>query len=142
MKCCFECGRSDIEIHDHHVVPKSLGGTKTIPLCSVCHGKVHSLKGLESGHLSKLKIDERRKLGFYQGQVPFGFRLKAGKLVVDEEQDTWIKWMMEREAAGMTPSQITRALNVLEVPTVRGKPWRRKVVSEILKRMKIHGHHP
>ena len=38
---CFECG-SDANIHFHHVVPKILGGTKTIPLCIQCHGKVHN----------------------------------------------------------------------------------------------------
>jgi len=38
---CFECG-SDMNIHNHHVVPKVLGGTKTIPLCTSCHSKVHS----------------------------------------------------------------------------------------------------
>ena len=36
---CFECGNA---AHcKHHVVPESLGGTKTVPLCLVCHGKVH-----------------------------------------------------------------------------------------------------
>ena len=38
---CFECG-SDTSIHFHHIVPKILGGTKTIPLCIQCHGKVHN----------------------------------------------------------------------------------------------------
>jgi len=37
---CFECGESE-KIHNHHVVPRIKGGTKTIPLCEVCHGKVH-----------------------------------------------------------------------------------------------------
>ena len=37
---CFECG-SDENIHNHHVVPKIKGGTKTIPLCQLCHTKVH-----------------------------------------------------------------------------------------------------
>lgn len=40
MEVCFECG-SDQDIHQHHVVAKVLGGTKTIPLCVICHGKVH-----------------------------------------------------------------------------------------------------
>ena len=37
----FEC-ESYGEIDNHHVVPKSLGGTKTIPLCYKCHGLVHN----------------------------------------------------------------------------------------------------
>ena len=46
---CWEC--DDIgEIHDHHVVPRSKGGTKTVPLCLKCHSKVHG-KQLTSGKL-------------------------------------------------------------------------------------------
>jgi predicted transcriptional regulator len=37
---CFECG-ADENLHNHHVVPYVSGGTKTIPLCGDCHGKVH-----------------------------------------------------------------------------------------------------
>lgn len=40
IKACFECGLIG-KIHNHHVVPRVLGGTKTIPLCEGCHGKVH-----------------------------------------------------------------------------------------------------
>ena len=39
---CFECNQPAHE--DHHVVPQSRGGTKTVPLCSPCHGKVHDAK--------------------------------------------------------------------------------------------------
>ena len=39
---CFECGKLASE--NHHVVPKSRGGTKTIPLCAECHGLVHNIK--------------------------------------------------------------------------------------------------
>ena len=44
-KICFECGSSE-HIHQHHIIPKSLGGTKTIPLCNMCHGRAH---GREKG---------------------------------------------------------------------------------------------
>jgi len=41
---CPLCDRSfkkDIQLH--HLVPKSQGGKKTIPLHPICHGKVHAL---------------------------------------------------------------------------------------------------
>ncbi len=38
---CFECGESGVEIHFHHIVPETMGGKKTIPLCVKCHGLVH-----------------------------------------------------------------------------------------------------
>ena len=37
---CFECGANASE--NHHVVPRSLGGKNTIPLCRACHRTVHS----------------------------------------------------------------------------------------------------
>jgi len=40
MSLCFECGEP--AVLEHHVVPFSVGGTKTVPLCAVCHKKVHS----------------------------------------------------------------------------------------------------
>lgn len=39
---CFECG--GVAHHQHHVVPRSQGGTKTIPLCVTCHGLAHGMR--------------------------------------------------------------------------------------------------
>lgn len=41
MKKCFECGEKAYE--EHHVIPVSRGGTKTISLCTLCHMKVHDI---------------------------------------------------------------------------------------------------
>ena len=49
---CFECG-IDGEIHNHHVVPKSKGGTKTVPLCIICHGKIHGRDFLNHKQLTR-----------------------------------------------------------------------------------------
>lgn len=38
---CFECGRK--AENAHHVVPREVGGTRTVPLCEECHRKVHGL---------------------------------------------------------------------------------------------------
>lgn len=40
---CFECGATAIE--DHHIIPESRGGTKTVPLCGRCHDLVHDRAG-------------------------------------------------------------------------------------------------
>ncbi len=50
---CFECGdRADAA---HHVVPRSLGGTKTIPLCTSCHKTIHATgQELSIGLLSRM----------------------------------------------------------------------------------------
>ena len=76
---CFECG-SDEKIVHHHVVPKSVGGTKTIPLCEYCHGLVHD-KNLT--YMNKLKVKKQIKLteeGFWAwGTSPFGYRIKGSR---------------------------------------------------------------
>lgn len=67
---CFECD-SIGDIHYHHVVPQILGGIKTIPLCSVCHGKVHNINFMNHKELVKKGI-ERAKLNpeKYKGRIP------------------------------------------------------------------------
>jgi len=41
VQACFECGEPATS--RHHVVPKSRGGTKTVPLCSRCHDMAHGI---------------------------------------------------------------------------------------------------
>lgn len=36
---CWNCGERATE--QHHVIPVSAGGTKTLPLCAACHGLAH-----------------------------------------------------------------------------------------------------
>lgn len=38
---CFECGEP--ARHQHHVVPRARGGTKTVPLCAQCHALAHDM---------------------------------------------------------------------------------------------------
>lgn len=71
-KICFECGSSE-NIHQHHIIPKSLGGTKTIPLCVECHGKVHQKDFVKFQNLAKLGRERYTanggKLGRKSGSV-------------------------------------------------------------------------
>ncbi|MBT2659939.1 HNH endonuclease [Bacillus sp. ISL-45] len=42
---CELCGRQDVEVTIHHLVPKELGGTfmPTADLCIPCHKQIHAL---------------------------------------------------------------------------------------------------
>lgn len=53
-RCCAHCGATVGEIHVHHIIPVSLGGTNDmdnlIPLCKSCHEKVHGRKFRDDGN--------------------------------------------------------------------------------------------
>lgn len=64
---CFECGEP--AEHAHHVVPQSLGGTRTLPLCARCHGLVHGA-GLGLPALVRAGQDRARREGRRIGRPP------------------------------------------------------------------------
>lgn len=65
---CFECGSSDSTIHFHHVVPFTMGGRNTIPLCVPCHAKVHNRKFVDHKELQRLGIERAKKEGKFTGR--------------------------------------------------------------------------
>lgn len=53
---CFECGSTN-DVQHHHVIPRSLGGTKTIPLCLSCHRLSHGItKKPKNSHSELVRI--------------------------------------------------------------------------------------
>lgn len=66
---CFECGAED-DLHNHHVVPKILGGTRTIPLCEKCHGLVHGRHMVNHTRLVVKGLEKARKKGVHLGRKP------------------------------------------------------------------------
>jgi hypothetical protein len=144
MNKCFECGEPAQA--NHHVVPKILGGTKTIPLCLECHGKVHD-KNLTS--MKKLSIDTvklwgpiragRRMAG---GAVPYGFDLikthgyRGGTLVENEDEQKLIKIIIGWKNDGCTYQWIVNRLNEEKIPSKTGKgPWCMTSLFRICKRV-------
>lgn len=93
---CFEC--SSTAEHAHHVVPKVLGGIRTIPLCRECHGKIHAMK-LNASELIKAGLAKARLRGKRIGRPPW---LDAsGK----------VEKIRELRAAGYSYMEIRIALN-------------------------------
>lgn len=82
---CFECGAPATE--RHHVVPVSLGGTKTIPLCGECHAKIHDISNGERRNqlreLTKNSLSKRKELIENQG----GFYSRSGRWVTKMGRD-------------------------------------------------------
>lgn len=61
---CFECGAPATE--RHHIVPASLGGIKTVPLCGICHAKIHDVDGKRRtriAELTKAALDAKKARG-------------------------------------------------------------------------------
>ena len=65
---CFECATTE-DLQQHHVVPRSRGGTKTITLCTQCHAKAHGkdMKGLNHSRLTREGIAKAKKRGIKLG---------------------------------------------------------------------------
>jgi uncharacterized protein YlaI len=65
---CFECD-SISNIVNHHVIPQSLGGKNTIPLCQPCHDKVHGVKprNISLSNLTKQGLQKAKQRGVKLG---------------------------------------------------------------------------
>ncbi len=135
---CFECGQK--AEHEHHVIPKVKGGTKTIPLCTTCHSKVHGSKNLLSiSHLTRVKLDEKRRKKERTGAVPYGYDLHSNKktLIVNENEQKVIKMMEEWREKGWSYHKIGQNLTIHEIITKTGnKKWSHQSINRILTRMR------
>jgi hypothetical protein len=73
---CFEC--SAPADHEHHVVPRSLGGVRTVALCDGCHGRVHGLDFTDHGVITKAALASKRARGERTSRhAPYGYQLAA-----------------------------------------------------------------
>ena len=132
---CFECGNKK-EV-DHHVVPKSKTGTKTVPLCHRCHGKIHSKNLMKMQNLSKQKHKKMKEEGFYVGGVKkYGYDVVDGKYVTNEDEQKIIEMIREWRVLGMSIMNIKRKLEKGGIKTKRGKDvWNYYSVRNLVKRL-------
>jgi len=63
---CFECGEPKQDMH--HVIPKSKGGKKMIPLCAKCHGLVHGKNFLNHKYLIIDGMKKAKENGIHIGR--------------------------------------------------------------------------
>jgi len=134
-EACFECGQP--AQHRHHVVPRSLGGTKTIPVCVRCHGLIHSREALAHPELTRKGMERKRLSGQRIGTIPYGKRLaKDGKqLLVNIRQAKVIEWMRRQRMQGSSLREICEELNRVGEPSATGRRfWQAATVSRIIGR--------
>lgn len=126
---CFECGFT--ADHAHHVVPKVLGGTKTVNLCVRCHSKVHSAN-LTTSALIKEGLRKRRAKGLGGGGKPrFGYWYdQDGKVHDNDYEQKVIKGVLKMRSKGMSMSKIANyyadegVLNRNGNPIDKNQIWR------------------
>jgi len=136
---CFECGsRSE---HDHHVIPRSRGGTKTVPLCSECHGLVHGVKMSATSTLTTAGLKKAKGQGAVLGGSALGWKR------IDEVDD-WgrqkvepvdgemkiVNEIINRRHGGEVLRSIADDLNTRGIKTKLGGRWYPSTVTFIISR--------
>ncbi len=126
---CFDCG--GVGAHMHHVVPRSLGGAATVPLCEACHGKAHGSQGFRrTGELTRNALRRLRDSGFVFGGAPFGYRYSRvvdssgrRRLEVDSVERAALDRLIALRAEGYSIRRLADAANKLGIPTRGGGAW-------------------
>lgn len=132
MTPCFECGAP--AEHDHHVIPRSLGGTKTIPLCEKCHAKVHDRECVTIRALIQHAIDQKKARNERIGHVTYGYRLaNDGKTLEPEpSEQAVIEEARRLRAEGLTLRAVAAELAASGLTSRNGKVFHPKQVDRML----------
>ena len=140
MKKCFECGATN-DIQDHHVVPRSRGGTKTVPLCYTCHMKAHGRdsRGMNHKKLTKAALAQAKLKGVLLGSNIPSVKLAAeeGKSAKGTRTITRLTSVFLRiRKEGFTTGQaMADTLNNRGILSASGKPWTRSTARSMWKRI-------
>lgn len=117
---CFECGSTE-SIHYHHVVPEVKGGKATLPLCYICHGKVHDRNFKNYRELQRIGIERAKADGKFTGRIKGAVETEE-KFLNKEKNKEIIKLLLEKKSF----RYISRTLNassttVTKVARIYGK---------------------
>jgi formate-dependent nitrite reductase cytochrome c552 subunit len=137
IKTCFECGSTE-NIENHHVVPRSKGGKKTIPLCARCHDKVHHRyrSKITSSQLTKEGLKKAKKRGVQLGA--YGKHLAAqnkknAKKFAKELKPTLVKLL--KSDTKKSYGAFAKALNRRGIKTPRGYSFAPTTVRNVFLRL-------
>lgn len=128
---CIECGASAEA--DHHVIPRSRGGTATVPLCGYCHALAHNMKhSMSTGALAAAAVARLKAEGKHVHSVPYGYRIAAdGRLEPRADQQKILRRILSLRKK-MSIQQIASTLNADGVPTSRGKKWQKGQIHRVV----------
>ena len=128
---CWECGIETEYIHNHHVVPRSRGGTKTVPLCVSCHTKAHHRKkNMTTSRLVREAWKRKRvKYGddFTWGKPPtkeiraMGLKVRKDNALAFNQHISSV--VSDLRSAGYKTKDIPNRLTQMGIVSRRGKPF-------------------
>ncbi len=137
---CFNCGAPSS--HQHHVVPRSLGGVATVPLCYACHGKAHGRsRGFrDTSELTSKALADLKASGVRLGGAPFGWEYSdridsEGRriLVPVLHQQAIRNRILALHAAGRSLRVIAAVLNQDGATPQPGARWHAVTVNRIVR---------
>ena len=134
---CWECEAEGVHIHNHHVVPRSRGGTKTVPLCEACHAHAHHRgKAMATSKLTLDAMAAKQARGECVGTAPVGYRLAADgrTLETNPAEAKVVATIHELRAAGMSMRAIGAELARLGITTRKGGPIQTTQIARIITR--------
>lgn len=133
-KNCFQCDNE--AKYNHHVVPKSRGGTETVPLCDTCHWKAHHIdSNVSISELTKKALQKLKKQGRRISRTPYGYDLaKDGIILIKNIQEqSIIKQILLLRNRGFSYQGIADILHEGGVPTKRGGEWHQATINGLVK---------
>ncbi len=139
---CFECETTE-DLHQHHVVPRSRGGTKTVALCHSCHMKAHGRDG-NASNSKKLIIDGLRKkrlAGQIQGNPKYGYVISKCRteLLESREEQNVLGIVDSMTKGGAKLTKIVAYLNENDHNNRSGRKWSYHNLYKILENRRNNG---
>ena len=128
---CFECGNEG-GIDNHHVVPESLGGTKTVPLCYECHGLVHDRDFVKHRALVRAGIERARAEGKYNGR-----KVGSGETVAQYLEKDKTKKIIDYLDKDLSIRTIANTLNYSTTTVVKTKKFYKLALTDEQKEMSV-----
>jgi len=140
MKKCFECETTE-DLQEHHVVPKSRGGTKTVILCYECHMRAHGRdnKGLDHIKLTIEGLQKAKNEGVVLGKAPYGYKHSSDRksyIELPEEQGA-IKLVENCWENRIKWKGIVAMLNKEGYNTRGGKAWRYSTAYKVFNKRRM-----
>jgi hypothetical protein len=110
----FECGAPATE--RHHIVPASLGGTKTVPLCGICHAKIHDVDGKRRtriAELTKAALDAKKARGetWVRNTDTTAARVVSSKRRIAARE----KWLKESEVSKYVLARWMEGISFMDI---------------------------